>query len=208
MPANDPVAVSAQFILPDLSELYVISSVEVLAKDWAFNLKRTYGFQCQGGGLWTFEYVDGANVVFQLGNDLRISTPDPPISLIPSLTGVAGCQPGFSVAVTPGNPSKFLSLTGGYIQRSNAFSFTVDFVEADFAGVLLTYNGQQILQTPVKAGTEGKGTFPFPAVNGWAIFSSDRNLNLPSYIEYEWLLTTTESSLSPRDPSLRTMYPR
>jgi hypothetical protein len=203
MPANNPVAVTAQFILPDLSELDVISNVQILAKDWAFGLTRTNGYQCKGGSLWAFKYVDGANIVFHLGNDFQIASTELPISLIPSLTGVGTCQAGFSVSVTPGNPTRFVSLSGGYNQKTRLFSFTVDFWEADFPGIVLSYGTAVIIQTPISPGTEGKGTFPFPAINGYAIFISDITENLPSYIEYEWLLTTTESAVPPQRVQVR-----
>jgi|GEM_PF-3080141 len=191
MPANDPVAVTAQFILQDLSELDVIGNIEVLAKNWSLAFTRSYGAQCAGNGLWTFLYVDGATVAFSLDNNFQIVS-DIPSSLIPSLTGVGACQPGFLVGVTTGNPTTFNSLTGGYIRGSKLFSFNVDFNEADALGITYSYNGTQILQTPVKAGAHATGTFPFPAVNGYTFINSDKQQNLPTYIIYQWVLTTTQ----------------
>ncbi len=191
MPGSDPVAVSAEIILSDLSKLYLICSTEILAKHWRYEHIYNSGFQCESGWSCHFTYGDTVEIDFQLGDNFQVSEwlPGPHFY---SLSDVGVCDPNWSISVKTGNPQEVMGFSGGYDAVSGLITLNVKMTEADSYGFDI-YIGNQKEHQDVQPGMSYTDPVVFPPKSYNTYIISDKDKGYPRFDEYTWILSQNDN---------------
>ena len=191
MPDSNPVAVSAEIILPNSSKLFLICNTEILAKYWRYIHINTSGFQCAGGWECHFTYGDTIEVDFQLGSNFQVSEWLPGLHFY-SVTDVGSCDPQWGINVQTGNPQQVTDFSGGYDISSNLIKLNVGMVEADYWGFTITI-GNETQHQDVETGQAYTDPVVFPANSSNTYSLNDKDKGLPRFDGYTWILSENDN---------------